>query len=216
VLFSTSSTSEKYSEPNKKREVFTLSSLQPLTLWVLIVSFIIGGVMGLMNEYLYIFLYEVHSLTKSELGYVLTLATLLGVFSSILSGYLSDRFGIRRILVLILMLSSVALLLLGVSSSRLIVALSLAAVLLAVRAVFPLTRNIAVAGSLAYAGTVVGISNTLSSAGSSIFPLAAGYIYDALEGEIIFGIDGRAVPLVLSSLSVLFLAFLSPFARDRR
>ncbi len=215
-LFSTSYTPEKYFEHRRKRDKLRLSSFPPLTIWVLMISFATGGVLGLMNEYLYIFLYEVHSLTRSELGYVLTLATLLGVFSGILSGFLSDRFGIKNVLVIILLLSSVGLFSLAVSPSRLIVALSLAAVLLAGKATFPITRNIAVAGNWAFAGTVVGLSNTFSNAGSAIFPLIAGYIYDAFEGEIIFGIDGRAMPLILSSLAVLFLAVLSPLARERK
>ncbi|WP_456474263.1 MFS transporter [Candidatus Pyrohabitans sp.] len=216
ALFSTSRTLEIYPGHGRKRDKLSFRGFSRLTTWVLAISFAIGGILGLMNEYLYIFLYEVHGLTKGELGYVLTLATLLGVSSSIFSGFLSDRFGIRSVLVFILLLSSAGLFSLALSASKLGIALSLAAVLLTGKATLPLTRNIAMAGNPAIAGTVVGLSNTLSNAGSAIFPLIAGYIYDTFESEMISGIDGRAMPLILSSLVVLFLAFLSPLARERK
>ncbi|NOZ59590.1 MAG: MFS transporter [Euryarchaeota archaeon] len=200
-----------------RREVrLRLSSLPPLALWVLVISFAVGGVMGLMNEYLYLFLYEVHGMTRAELGYVLTAAALLSVFSGALSGFLSDMLGIRRVLVAILLLCSLGLLSLTLSHSGVIVALSLATVLLAVKATLPLTRNIAVAGGSRLEGTVVGLANTFSSAGAAVLPLVAGYLYDALEGEEVLGIDGRALPLLLSSLAVLFLALISPLAEGRR
>ena len=215
LLFSASCTPAMPAE-QKKEVKLQLSSLPPLAIWVLVISFAIGGVMGLMNEYLYLFLYEVHGMTRAELGYVLTAAALLSVFSGIFSGFLSDRLGIRRVLVAILLLCSLGLLSLTLSPGRLIVALSLATVLLAVKATLPLTRNIAVAGGSGLAGTVVGLANTFSSAGAAALPLVAGYLYDALEGEVVLGIDGRAVPLILSSLAVLFLALISPLAGGRR
>jgi hypothetical protein len=49
-----------------------------------------------------------------------------------------------------------------------------------------------------------------------MFPLVAGYLYDTFEGVAVLGIDGRAVPLVLSSLAVLLLALVSPLAGGRR
>lgn len=214
LLFSASRTPAMTAE--RKKEVKLQLIFQPLAIWVLAISFAIGGVMGLMNEYLYLFLYEVHGMTRAELGYVLTLATLLGVFSGILSGTLADRFGIRRVLVAILLLCSVGLFSLTLSPGRWVVAISLATVLLAAKASLPLTRNIAVAGASGFAGTVVGLANTFSNAGSAMFPLVAGYLYDAFEGVAVLGIDGRAVPLVLSSLAVLLLALVSPLAGGRR
>lgn len=191
-----------------------LSSLPPLAIWIMGISFVTGGAMGLMNEYLYIFLREVQGMSRSELGYALTLATLLASLSGILSGLLADRFGIRRVLALTLLLLSGGLLSLAASTSTPAVVLSLALVLVAVKAALPLTRSIAVAGTSSRAGSVVGLSNTLSSAGAVVFPLAAGYVYDTFE--VLAGLDARAAPLIFCSAAVFLLAALSPLAGRRK
>ncbi|RLG71638.1 MAG: hypothetical protein DRO11_04045 [Methanobacteriota archaeon] len=215
IMFSVSQTQGTWLAHGEKRDEPSWPGFSSLTIWVLAVSFGVGGVLGLMNEYLYIFLYEARSLTKTELGYTLTVATLLSVSSGVFSGLLSDKLGIRRVLVLILLLSAAGLLLLGLSTGKLCIIFSLAAVLLASKATLPLTRNISVAGTAAMAGTVIGVSNTLSNVGSAIFPLSAGCIYDILGGETIFGVDGRALPLVLASLAMFLLALLSPLAKEK-
>lgn len=44
-----------------------LSSLPPLAIWIMGISFVTGGAMGLMNEYLYIFLREVQGMSGLSL-----------------------------------------------------------------------------------------------------------------------------------------------------
>lgn len=216
IMFSSSYTQKTWFLNKERGDEHSLSGFSGITIWVLAISFGVGGVLGLMNEYLYIFLYEVHNLTKSELGYTLTVATLLSVSSGVFSGFLSDKFGIRNVLVPILLLSSAGLLTLGLSTNKLSIIFSLTVLLLAVKATLPLTRNISIAGTATMAGTVVGFSNTLSNVGSATFPLSAGYIYDILGGETFLGIDGRALPLVLSSFAMFLLAVFSPLAKEKK
>ncbi len=194
----------------KKKIKIGFRDFSTKTVWVLSVSFAVGGVFGLMNEYIYLFLYEVHGLTKMQLGFVLTVSAMLGIFSGILSGFLADRIGIEKVLVVLLVFSFVGLLAIALFKDWFVIAVALSFVTLSIRATLPLTRNIAVAKNSSVAGSVVGLSNTLSNVGSSLFPLIAGYIYDSFGSSHVAGIDGRATPLVIVAFLLFLLVLLFP------
>ena len=149
-----------------------------LTFWVLGVAFLAGGAAGLMNEYLYVFLTEVRGLSRVELGYMLAVATLAGAAGGVGAGYLADRWSMRGVVRVLLLAAGAGLLGVAFLDSGMAVMLGVAGVVMASRALMPMLRNVDIAGSGA-AGTAVGLSNTLSNAGSALLPVAAGWVYEA-------------------------------------
>jgi len=173
---------------------------------ILISAFLLGGLMGLSGEYLYIFLREVHNLSKAELGYLLTASSIVGVVSGISSGFLSDLLGIRRSLFLLAVMASVSLFLIS-TPYRVIVIPSVLAMFFSAWGSMPLTRN--VSAFKRASGTLVGLSNTSSNLGSAIFPLTAGHFYDYFGSEeVILGLRGATISFLILSILLLLLSIL--------
>lgn len=171
-----------------------------LPLWILCISFLMGCALGLMNGYVYLFLYEIANLSKTQLGLTLTLSAIFGIFGILCSGALADKIGVKNMLRILLVFSSLGLFMLAVFREPLLVVVALSAITIAIKATFPLTRNVIVLKDLSAAGTYIGLSNTLSNIGSFSYPLIAGFIYDKFSNTLIAGVDGRGFPLVVLAL----------------
>ena len=197
-----------------------LSAFSIFTLWVLVSSLVIGFAGGVMQEFLYVYVYEVHGISRGELGSVLALGSIFTIISSISAGYLADKIGIKLTLSATLLLASLGLGLLPISGIGFpLVALSVSSIMFARNAAMPLTRTIAIAGSREYAGTVIGVSNTISNIGSMVSPIVAGVLYSRYQGEVSLGFvtleEEGLIYLVLSALSLL-LAISSLKIREER
>ncbi len=170
-----------------------------VTFWVLGVAFLTGGVAGLMNEYLYVFLTEVRGLSRGELGYMLAAASLAGAAGGVVAGRLADRRGMPGVARALLVIAGVSLMVLGVMRWWVPVLLGISGVVMATRAVMPLLRNVDIAEGAS--GTAVGLSNTLSNAGSALFPVIAGWVYEVSPqggGSAVFA--GCGVVMLLLAL----------------
>ncbi len=176
----------------------------PIILWVIITAFGIGLLNGVMREYFYIYSHELFGLSKSDLGDVLMAGGLFGVLLSLIVGTLSDKYGIPRMLSLILILTITGGLLVGNPLENSILLLSIGYILAAggARSSMPLTRNAAIAGGIGGA-MVVGASNTASSLGMLIGPPIAGFTYESSRSY-------AGIPFIISSiiLTVILLIYL--------
>lgn len=152
------------------------------TVWVLAASFAVGFARGTTTEFMYVYLYEVHGIPRPWLGGILATSSLVSALGSWASGVLADRLGLRRVLVGVLVAEALSLMVLGCRASSALIAVSIIIVFFAGRASLPLTRNIVIAGNPAYAGTILGLSNTVSNIGSTISPIIGGLIYEVLSG----------------------------------
>ncbi len=176
-----------------------------VTFWVLGVAFLTGGVAGLMNEYLYVFLTEVRGLSRGELGYMLAVASLAGAAGGVVAGRLADRRGMPGVARALLVIAGVSLVVLGVMRWWVPVLLGISGVVMATRAVMPLLRNVDIAEGAS--GTAVGLSNTLSNAGSALFPVIAGWVYE------VFPQGGGSGVFAGCGVVMLLLALVSPSKR---
>lgn len=165
--------------------------------FVLLSAFLLGGVMGLSGEYLYLFLREVHELSKEELGYLLTSSSIVGIMSGISSGYVLDRLGVRKSLLFIISLSSMSLLVISLRIGRILLTLSVLGMSFSSWGSMPITRN--VSSFRRSKGTLVGLSNSLSNLGSASFPLLAGHLYDTLGGRAFGPVLGESIPFLVAS-----------------
>ncbi len=200
------------------REVF--SAFSRFTLWVLTSSLVIGFAGGIMQEFLYVYVYEVHGVSRSELGSVLALGSIFTIISSISAGYLADKIGIKHTLSATLLLASLGLCILSINGIGFpLIALSISSIMFARNAAMPLTRTIAIAGSREYAGTVIGVSNTISNIGSMVSPIIAGILYSRYRGELSLGflvLEEEGIIYLVLSLASLFLAVSSLKIREKK
>ncbi len=152
-------------------------ALSAPALWVILAAFSLGYLNGLLREYFYLYAHEHFGLTKAQLGDTLLTGGMAGVLIGLIVGPLSDRWGIHRMLFLVLLITGISGLILPFSSSYWILVLSYTGAAAGVRGSMPLTRNRDIVrgpgGALA-----VGFSNTASSMGMTISPIVAGAIYD--------------------------------------
>ena len=167
----------------------------PVILWVIIAAFAIGILNGVLREYFYIYSHEVFGLTKASLGDVLTTAGVFSVLLSLTVGPLSDKYGIPRLLLVVLAITGIGGLLVGDPLGSVLI-LSTGYVLAAggARSSLPLTRNAGIAGRTGGA-MVVGASNMASSLGMLSGPPIAGFVYQHSPGY-------AGVPFIAASLFV--------------
>ncbi|MCE4620351.1 MAG: MFS transporter, partial [Desulfurococcales archaeon] len=154
----------------------------PIVLWVIVSAFAIGVLNGVLREYFYIYSHEVFGLTKASLGDVLTVAGVFSVFMSLTVGPLSDKYGIPRLLLVVLAITGIGGLLVGDPLGSILI-LSTGYVLASggARSSLPLTRNAGLAGRTGGA-MVVGASNMASSLGMLSGPPIAGFVYQHSPG----------------------------------
>lgn len=155
-------------------------------LWLMLASFAGGFTLGTSTEVTYVYLRELHGVGKALLGDALLVGSLLGAASTLLSGRLADRLGEYRAISLILLSTTLGLVLLPLNH-RLAALAGMVLIMAAGRALLPATRSMATVLIPGLAGTLVGLSNTLSNLGSAASPSIAGIIYDNLSGTLSLG-----------------------------
>lgn len=187
-------------------------ALTPLALWVLASALLMGAARGLLGEFLYVYLSQVHGVGKQMLGGVLSASQLASVAASLVAGILAERLGLSRVLALVLASNGLALIALSLHSPGLtLLSTSLILAHFAVSASLPLTRTVAVSGDPAYAGTIIGLSNTLSNVGGALAPLVAAVVYTLLREAGPWGpLEARGLVFALVGLASLALAFTRP------
>ncbi len=153
-------------------------------IWILLVAFITGSIFGITSNYLYIFLYEYYSLERNHIAYLLSASSLISIFGMILAGHIADRIGLIKTIVLLLISCSLGFMLITTNPYMLILAVPM--IITSSNALLPLTRNVRIVKDISSAGTVIGLSNTLSNLGTFYSPLLAGYLYDINKKTAIF------------------------------
>ena len=182
-----------------------------LTLWILFAAFAVGYGSGLLKEFLYIYLPEVHGLDRAGLSSVLAAAGVLALAAGFAVGPAADRLGVGPVLAAVLAAGVAGELLLATPSLALAFA-GLVLASLAARSSLPLTRNAAFLGS-AYAATMVGLSNTLNNLGQMTSPMIAGVLYEKLGGRSLAGLPGASTPFLVAALVLALALLLYPLAR---
>ncbi len=181
--------------------------------WLMLASFAGGFTLGTVSEVTYVYLRELHGVGKALLGNTLLAGSLLGAASTLLGGRLADRLGEYRAINLTLLATTLGLLLLPLSWTPAALA-GMVLIMATARALLPATRSMATTLIPGLAGTLVGLSNTLSNLGSATSPTIAGIIYDYLSGALQIGplqILLKAtytLPAIALNMAVIFLGFL--------
>jgi len=188
-----------------------------LTAWILLASFTMGYLSGMMREFLYVYLGDVHGLSRQDLAGVLAAAGVLSFLGSLATGPLADRVGPSPVLAVLLAAAALGSLAVGAAPLGLAgVAAGIALVNLATRSSLPLTRNAAFLGAV-MASTLVAFSNTLNNAGQVVGPLASAALYEAMRGSRLGPLPGHAAPfLAAAGLAAATLALLPAAAGMRR
>ncbi len=155
-------------------------------LWLMLASFAGGFTLGTVSEVTYVYLRELHGVGKAALGNTLLIGSVLGAVSTLAAGRLADRLGEYRAISLILLSTTLGLLLLPLSWTPAALA-GMVLIMATARALLPATRSMATTLIPGLAGTLVGLSNTLSNLGSAASPTIAGVIYDHLSGTLRIG-----------------------------
>ncbi len=151
--------------------------LDPAILWVILAAFSLGFLSGMLREYFYLYVHEVYGLTRRGLGDLLLTAGLASVLAGIAAGVLSDRHGVHRVLIIVVLVAASSSIALGLPYIGLWgIALAYIAASSGVRASLPLTRNAAITGGTG-GSFMVGASNTSSSLGMMTGPIIAGLLY---------------------------------------
>lgn len=153
-------------------------------IWILLVAFISGSIFGITSNYLYIFLYEYCSIDRKKVAYILSISSLISILGMILTGYIADRIGLIRTIILLLMTCSLGFILILNNFYTTLIAVPM--IIVSSNALLPLTRNVKIVRDKSFTGTVIGLSNTLSNLGTFFSPLLAGYLYDIGEKTTIF------------------------------
>lgn len=172
--------------------------LDPVILWVILSAFTLGFLGGILKEYFYLYTHEVYGISRRALGGLLLLGGVSAVVAGLAAGFLSDRFGIARVLSAIVLAAGASAIVLGLSPGTTILALAYVGAVVGARASMPLTRNAAIAGGVG-GSMVVGVSNMVSGLGMVTGPLLAGYLYELSRGYsgLPFIVSGILLFLVL-------------------
>ncbi|MEB3847051.1 MAG: MFS transporter [Desulfurococcales archaeon] len=185
----------------------------PIILWVIVSAFAIGILNGVLREYFYIYSHEVFGLTKASLGDVLSIAGVFSVLLSLTVGPLSDKYGIPRLLLVVLAITGIGGLLVGDPLGSVLI-LSTGYVLAAggARSSLPLTRNAGIAGRIGGA-MVVGASNMASSLGMLSGPPIAGFVYQ--HSPRYAGVPFIAASLFIFAVMIIYIAIVVMRSRKR-
>ena len=113
------------------------------TLWILLVSLMSGYILGLMYEFLFLYLREVHDVGKELLGNMLLTASIIGTFLNIPIGFIADKYSIKHVLVWIITLAIIGSLILSLRLNVYFVILAVVLLVVSGRVILPLTRSLA-------------------------------------------------------------------------
>jgi len=188
--------------------------LSGLTLWILLVSLVMGYLSGSMREFLYVYLSDVYGLSRRDLAGVLSAAGVAAFLGSLAAGPMAERVGPGPVLAVLLSAAALGSLAVGTAPLGLAgVAAGIALVNVATRSSLPLTRNAAFLGT-ALASTIVAVSNTVNNVGQVVGPLASAVLYDAFRGTRLGPMPGHSAPFLAATL--LSLAALAAYPLARR
>ena len=166
---------------DKPRSVTNESPMYGVAL-IILVTVAAGFTMGSLREFLYIFTYEYHGLSKGFLGEVLSYSTIIGLAVSFLLAHITDVFGMRRSLPIIALISTIALLLITMKIPTPVLVISIGMVLAVNKSVMPLSRSLILNYVKRKKGLAIGFINMVGNVSVATYPIIAGYLYELFRG----------------------------------
>lgn len=201
---------------DKPRRVINESSLYGVAL-IILITVAAGFTMGTLREFLYIFTYEYHGLSKGFLGEILSYSTIIGLAVSFLLAHITDVFGMKRSLPIIAFISAIALLLITMKIPTPILIISIGMVLAVNKSIMPLSRSLILNYVKRKKGLAIGFINMVGNVSVATYPVIAGYLYELFRGlrlELIVtevALDGMAFLI----LSVMYLVIMFLLLKKR-
>ena len=190
--------------------------------WIMMVLFLLmGTVRSLEAPYIALKIKELAGEEKAAYwtGIVSAFVCIASVISGVVSGWLSDRYSPKNILIPALSVSAVALILQGLANNLVLFALSRSLLYIAAGGFHPVLQKVlSLVTPKRKRGAVFGFSSCMNSSGVMLAALLGGYIYMCTTINGVFYVTAAAQLISLPILIILInLAMRRPkFRRKRR
>jgi len=178
---------------------------------VLILGFLIGTISGLFRSIIVLYLNEKFLMATQNIAFVLMTVNVFALFSMLIFSYFSDRFGLRKNLIVICLITAFAAITVPFINNTFVLIVFLVILGTGARSFTPVSRSTMSEFDMQGLGKNIGLINTVANLGAVIGPLVGGFFYDTFTKPFLSINSGISV---LSVVGVLILIAL--FALVRR